>query len=57
VRKDILNQAQQGIDTKMFSHFRNHHAHSNLQKKMKLCMSREPHFDMAVYEKTSGNAL
>ena len=29
VRKDVLNRAQPGIGTKMFSHFRHHQAHSN----------------------------
>jgi hypothetical protein len=53
--KDVLNRAQQGIGTQMFSHFGNHEAHSNLQPKMAPLMSREPHFGMAVYEKTSGN--
>jgi predicted nucleic acid-binding protein len=42
--------------TEMFSHFGNHHAHGNLQPKMEPLMSQEPHFGMAVYEKTSGNA-
>src|SRR5687768_1219027 len=31
--KDVLNRAQQGIGTQMFSHFGNHHAHSNPQQK------------------------
>ncbi len=53
--KHVLNRAQQGIGTQMFSHFGNHDAHGNLQPKMESLMSREPHFGMAVYEKTSGN--
>ena len=37
--KDVLNRAQQGIGTEMFSHFGNHHAHSNPQQKMDPLMS------------------
>jgi hypothetical protein len=51
-----LNRAQQGIGTEMFAHFGNHHAHSNPHQKMDPFMSGEPHFGMAVYEKTRGNA-
>jgi len=53
--KDVLNRAQQGIGTQMFSHFWDHDAHGNLQPKIESLMSREPHFGMKVYEKTSGN--
>jgi hypothetical protein len=53
--KDVLNRAQQSIGAQMFSHFGNHDAHRNLQPKMESWMSQEPHFDMAVYESTSGN--
>ena len=55
--KDVVNRAQQGIGTEMFSHFGNHHAHNNPQQQIGLFMSGESHFDMAVYEKTRGNAL
>jgi hypothetical protein len=38
VSKDALKRAQQGIGTKRFSYFRHHHAQSNSQQKIELCM-------------------
>jgi hypothetical protein len=55
VTKDVLNRAQQGIGTQMFSQFGNHEAHRNFQPKMAPLLSRELYFGMEVYEKTSGN--